>query len=179
MVLHHTLVWNLFAVREWDTWRDGMDCFMETYFLGVSPHLRNAFFPSTITTWELVQNQVEWNETNSINCSYPFGEAECEGERHAAKCFPQGGVTFPEITRNYSKIRSTVQFSLMYLTAYTPHQETRSEQANLTNTCNWNQEATENWVSDKKSVQFYTLTISQLRGSRYFFKAGKHTSDVA
>lgn len=149
---------------------------METPFLGVSPHLRDAFFPSTITTRELVQNQVEWNEINSTFCSYPFGE----GEWQAAKCFAQGGVTFPEITMTYSRIWSKVQFFPMYLTAYTPYQETHSGKANLTNTWSHaNQEAMENWVSDKKFLQFYTLIISQLRGSRYFFKAGKHTSDVA
>lgn len=76
-----------------------------------SPHLRNVFFSSTTTTtWELVQSQVEWNEANSTFCSYPFGEAECEGERQTVKCFAQGGVTFPEITMNYSKIWSTAQF---------------------------------------------------------------------
>lgn len=128
---------------------------MKTSFLRAGPNLRNAFFSSTITTWELVRNKVEWNETNSTFCSYPFGEAECEGEWQAAKCFAQGGVTFPEITMNYSKIWSTVQFFPMYLTAYTLYQ------ANLPITWKqWNQKARENWVSGKKSLQFYTSSLS-------------------
>lgn len=129
---------------------------MEISFIGAGPHLRNAGFFFTITTWELVQNQVEWNETNSTFCSYPFAESECEGERQAAKCFAQGGVTFPEITKNYSIF--LIQFFPMYLTAYIPYQETHSGQANPTTT--WNQEARENWVSDKKSLQFYTSSLS-------------------
>lgn len=76
---------------------------------------------------EEVQKQMESNQTNSTFCHYPFGEAECEAEGHAAKCFAQGRLTFPEITKNYSKIWLILvkhaKFSPMYLTAYTSRQE--------------------------------------------------------
>lgn len=64
---------------------------------------------------QLVQKQMESNETNSTFCSDPFGEAECEGEWHAAKCFAQGRLTFPQIIKNHSKIWSTAPFLPMYL----------------------------------------------------------------
>lgn len=134
-------------------------------------------FSSTITTWELVQNQVEWNETNSTFCSYPFGEAECEGEWQAAKCFAQGGVTFPEITTSYSKFFCSI-FSSVFDCLYTISGNTfrtGKPYHHLETVEPRNQGKLSQW----QEIFAVLHIISQLQGSRYFFKGGKHTSDVA
>lgn len=82
-------------------------------------------------TWK----QTESSDTNPTFCPYPFEEAECEEEWHAARCSVHGRPTSPEIIKNYSKIWSIAQFFPVCFTAYILHWEIHSGQGSLTIIC--------------------------------------------